>query len=143
MTFIKKIIKYLLRHFRIAKGYLLLIPRLFIKNNSPILIILGMHRSGTSCITRMFNLSGVSLGTDLFPPAEDNSEGYWEDARFVRINNKILKNSNGSWYNPPKNLKISLKNKLDIMSFIYSRGNNILGLNIFTLFGRLSSNARN
>ena len=90
MTFIKKIIKYLLRQLRTAKGYLLLIPRLFMKNNTPILIILGMNRSGTSCITRIFNLSGVALGTDLFPPAEDNSEGFWEDARFVRINNKIL-----------------------------------------------------
>lgn len=77
-----------------------------------------MHRSGTSCIMRIFNLLGVSIGNNLISPQEDNPEGFWEDWYLVQINRQILKNSKGSWDKPPEKIKLSLKNKLDILSFI-------------------------
>ena len=42
-------------------------------------LILGMHRSGTSALTRVLNLLGVELGSELMAAAEDNNEtGFWE-----------------------------------------------------------------
>ena len=42
------------------------------------LLVLGMHRSGTSALTRVLNLLGVALGDDLMPPGPDNPLGFWE-----------------------------------------------------------------
>ncbi len=40
------------------------------------LIILGMHRSGTSVLTGCLNLLGVNLGTSLMPASAANLSGY-------------------------------------------------------------------
>jgi hypothetical protein len=45
------------------------------------LVILGMHRSGTSALARCCNLLGVDLGSDFIPTQPDNQSGFWEDAR--------------------------------------------------------------
>ena len=95
MRKIKKILKKIIRHLKVIAGYFILIANLFKKNESSILIILGMHRSGTSCITRIFNLLGVTLGEELLDPASDNPKGFWENWYLVQINKQILKNSNG------------------------------------------------
>lgn len=79
-----------------------------------------MHRSGTSCITKILSLNGIDLGENLLSPQKDNPQGFWEDWYLVQINKQILKKSNGSWDKPPSNIKVSLKNKLDILSFIYN-----------------------
>lgn len=55
-----------------------------------IVIVLGMHRSGTSAITRSINLLGVDLGRDLIPSGFDNPKGFWEDAGVVDLNEKLL-----------------------------------------------------
>ncbi len=62
-----------------------------ISTNS-VVCISGMHRSGTSMVTRMLNLMGMHLGKeeDLMIAAEDNPEGFWENNRFVEINDAIL-----------------------------------------------------
>jgi len=66
--------------------------------------VLGMHRSGTSMVTRMLYECGVHLGADedLLPAsADDNREGYWENKRFVEINDSILAAFGGTWDSPP------------------------------------------
>lgn len=73
--------------------------------------ILGMHRSGTSMVTRILNLCGLSLGhtRDLLDPdsgllninRRDNPQGYWENTHFVLINNAILEQFGGNIYVPP------------------------------------------
>jgi Uncharacterized protein conserved in bacteria len=65
--------------------------------------IAGMHRSGTSLVARALNLAGCWLGAepDMLPAAPDNPEGYWENAHFVRINERIL-DQLGSWDVPPQ-----------------------------------------
>ena len=40
------------------------------------IIVLGMHRSGTSALTRVLNLLGVELGTNFVPPDWDNPKGF-------------------------------------------------------------------
>jgi hypothetical protein len=44
------------------------------------LVIAGMHRSGTSAVARSCNLLGVDLGSDFIPTQPDNRSGFWEDA---------------------------------------------------------------
>ena len=66
-----------------------------------------MHRSGTSCITRIFNLCDVYLGQSLLEPQHDNPKGFWENSYIFEINEKILKQSGGSWDNPPEKIKVT------------------------------------
>lgn len=50
------------------------------------ILISGMHRSGTSALTRILNLLGTELGNDLLPPHADNPHGYWESGAAVALN---------------------------------------------------------
>src|SRR5579872_1697999 len=65
--------------------------------------ITGMHRSGTSLVTRLLNLSGVYLGPDrdMMVPTGDNPEGYWENLKFVQLNDQLLQLLGGGWDCPP------------------------------------------
>lgn len=62
------------------------------KPNSKVICVLGMHRSGTSAITRAINLLGADLGDQekLWPPGDDNPEGFWEHRDIVTVHEKIL-----------------------------------------------------
>jgi len=66
--------------------------------------IAGMHRSGTSMVARLLNRCGVSLGPEreLLPAAPDNPEGFWENRRFLAVNEVILTKLGGSWSKPPR-----------------------------------------
>ena len=50
--------------------------------------VLGMHRSGTSAVTRLISLLG--LGTppeeDLVQPTDENPKGFWESESLVAFN---------------------------------------------------------
>jgi len=60
-------------------------------------LVLGMHRSGTSATTRILNLLGVDLGGHLLDPADDNTKGFWEHADAVDINDRLLLGLHRSW----------------------------------------------
>ncbi|EJM13785.1 hypothetical protein PMI22_04835 [Pseudomonas sp. GM21] len=55
-----------------------------------IIIVLGMHRSGTSALTRALSTMGVRLGDTLHPAGVDNPTGFWEDRDVIAVNNKLL-----------------------------------------------------
>ena len=55
-----------------------------------IIVVLGMHRSGTSAITYSLKLIGVGLGDNLHPAGFDNPKGFWEDRECLEINEKLL-----------------------------------------------------
>jgi len=63
-----------------------------------VLLVLGMHRSGTSATTRVANLLGADLGSDLIQPSPDNPDGFWEHAEAVRINEALLEALGRTWY---------------------------------------------
>jgi hypothetical protein len=65
--------------------------------------ILGMHRSGTSVVSRLVNLLGVDLGPEsaLLASTADNPKGYWEHGGIVRINDEILERFGGRWDDVP------------------------------------------
>ena len=71
--------------------------------NQNIVCILGMHRSGTSLLTRMLNLIDVYLGPEqlLMRPDFANPKGYWEHDEIVSLNDEILRRLGGSWDEPP------------------------------------------
>jgi|GEM_PF-1401828 len=60
-------------------------------------LVSGMHRSGTSATAGALNLLGVSLGTNLLGPGDDNPKGYWESTRAVDIHDKLLEQLGRSW----------------------------------------------
>lgn len=62
------------------------------------LLVLGMHRSGTSALTRTLNLLGVDLGIGLATPAEDNRLGFWEHSKAVAIHETLLSDLDSSWH---------------------------------------------
>lgn len=65
--------------------------------------IAGMHRSGTSMVTQRLHLSGLYLGParQLMPATADNEDGYWENLKFVTLNDEILREFGGTWDLPP------------------------------------------
>jgi Sulfotransferase family len=74
--------------------------------------ITGMHRSGTSMITRALHDSGLQLvGTgaeDLIDAAEDNPEGFWENKAIRECNDELLEATGGAWDNPPELLPLAV-----------------------------------
>lgn len=67
------------------------------KKEKTILIVLGMHRSGTSVATRLFNLLGANPGEDLMLPASDNPTGFWEPLDIVAVHDELLQFLGSSW----------------------------------------------
>ncbi|WP_082765878.1 glycosyltransferase [Azotobacter vinelandii] len=64
-----------------------------------IVVVLGMHRSGTSVITRGLQALGVQLGTRLMPAAPGNNEkGFWEDMDVNALNIELLAALGQDWH---------------------------------------------
>ena len=63
--------------------------------------VLGMHRSGTSSVTRLIDLLGVPVGGPQLPPQPDNPEGFWEVAPLMQLNDELLALLGGAWDSPP------------------------------------------
>lgn len=61
-------------------------------------LVLGMHRSGTSALTRCLNLLGMDLGSHLLSPEKGNAKGFWEHADVVRINDALLQSFGMYWH---------------------------------------------
>lgn len=66
---------------------------------NPPIIVLGMHRSGTSAAARLLVTLGHSFGSSLMPPAAFNPEGYWENEKLVAVNYRLLTILERSWDN--------------------------------------------
>lgn len=67
---------------------------------STVIFVLGMHRSGTSAVARVLNLLGVSLGGRLLPAAPDNPRGFWEHEDAVGIHERLLDALDRTWDDP-------------------------------------------
>lgn len=63
-----------------------------------VILVLGMHRSGTSAAARLLNLLGAELGHELVTPGPDNPDGFWENATAVEINEDLLHALGRTWY---------------------------------------------
>jgi hypothetical protein len=66
-------------------------------------VVLGMGRSGTSSVTRMFARVGFFVGHEgeIMGAAESNPTGHWEHLSIWRRNEEVLAKLGGSWFAPP------------------------------------------
>jgi len=62
------------------------------------ILVAGMHRTGTSAITRVLSLRGVDLPRDLMPGMPDNNEaGFWEPLPVAGANDAFLASIGSAW----------------------------------------------
>jgi tetratricopeptide (TPR) repeat protein len=62
-----------------------------------IVVVLGMHRSGTSLLTNLLTVLGVDLGADLLAPNAHNEMGYWENERIYRTQDALMNHIAKDW----------------------------------------------
>ncbi|WP_169978956.1 sulfotransferase family protein [Tautonia rosea] len=66
---------------------------------SAALLVLGMHRSGTSALTRVLSLLGAALPRNLMPAVqESNALGHWESLDLMVIHDEMLASVGSSWH---------------------------------------------
>lgn len=70
---------------------------------SPILI-LGMHRSGTSCLAGSLQQRGLFLG-EVYESRPYNRKGNRENQQVMDLNDAVLAASGGAWDRPPAQLR--------------------------------------
>ena len=64
------------------------------------LLLLGMHRSGTSLLAYLLHMLGAALPLDLIGPGRGNPLGHWEPTSLVAINDSVLETLGRSWDDP-------------------------------------------
>lgn len=71
--------------------------------NAAGVLILGMHRSGTSAVAGVFRAAGLHVGStaDVMPPTDDNPLGYHERVSVVAENDRLLAQVGATWERPP------------------------------------------
>lgn len=61
------------------------------------ILVLGMHRSGTSALTRVLSLMGAALPKNILGANESNEKGHWEPARLIEYHDQLLAELGSSW----------------------------------------------
>lgn len=62
------------------------------------LIVLGMHRSGTSSVAGALVLAGATAPKHLMPAADDNPKGFWESSAVADFNDRLLAHEGSNWH---------------------------------------------
>lgn len=63
------------------------------------ILVLGMHRSGTSAVSRIINMMGAYFGPEgsALDANEFNPKGYWERKDVMEMNDALLRSANSIW----------------------------------------------
>ncbi len=61
------------------------------------LVVLGMHRSGTSAVTSCLSLLGAQLAADIVGSNPWNRRGHWEPARLVQVHDELWAEVGSRW----------------------------------------------
>src|SRR3954451_22494903 len=61
------------------------------------IVVAGMHRCGTSAVTRVLSLLGARLPADLMQPATPDHPGFWEPLPIVRLHDDMLLSAGLTW----------------------------------------------
>jgi hypothetical protein len=61
------------------------------------IVVLGMHRSGTSALTRVLSLLGAALPEHLLGAAPSNATGHWEPLKLVVFHDELLAGLHSAW----------------------------------------------
>jgi GT2 family glycosyltransferase len=67
-------------------------------NRKTALLVLGMHRSGTSAVTRVASLLGADLPQKLMPSSKnENDLGFWESIELYMLHEELLASGGSYW----------------------------------------------
>lgn len=61
------------------------------------IMVLGMHRSGTSALTRAISLLGAELPKNMLGANPSNPTGHWEPERLIELHDQMLAEAGSSW----------------------------------------------
>ena len=65
------------------------------------LVVLGMHRSGTSALAGLLHELDIEMGPSLMPGrAGENEKGFWEHEKIVAIHDRLLAHFGSGWSDP-------------------------------------------
>jgi len=88
---------------------------------SRVVCILGMHRSGTSCLAGSLQEAGLYLG-DVVTAGPHNAKGNRENNRIMALQEAVLADSGGSWDHPPEQARWSDSRREERDTIIRSYG---------------------
>lgn len=91
------------------------------KNNSKALIVLGMHRSGTSFTANWLHECGLNMGDNLMGGGLGNEKGHYEDWDFVQFHNDALRINNLFYF-------VLEKDNIQLNEYLLKRANHIIQL---------------
>ena len=60
-------------------------------------LVLGMHRSGTSAIGGVLDALGLEAPKTPLPANDFNMRGYWESAPLIKLHERLLNSADSSW----------------------------------------------
>ena len=64
-------------------------------------IVLGMHRSGTSALAGLLHELGLAMGPSLMSGrADENEKGFWEHEKIVSIHDCLWAHFGSGWSDP-------------------------------------------
>ncbi|UQV19489.1 hypothetical protein MU852_06915 [Brevundimonas albigilva] len=64
------------------------------------IVVLGMHRSGTSSVAGALSMLGAAPPRTLMSPAQDNPRGFWESVVLADFNDRLLTAGGSRWDDP-------------------------------------------
>jgi hypothetical protein len=82
--------------------------------DSECVVILGMHRSGTSALAGVLQRLGVDFGNDLVGATPANPKGHFELTAAVRMNDHLLRRVFGARWKTPFRLSELWRNAVDL-----------------------------
>jgi hypothetical protein len=62
------------------------------------LLVLGMHRSGTSALGGVLVKLGATSPRTLLPPRQANPRGFWESAKLMKLHDRVLSAAGSAWH---------------------------------------------
>lgn len=78
-----------------------------VKRDTTTVIVIGMHRSGTSMIAGILYHLGVFMGENLMVgDMPQQPHGYYEDREIISLNERLLTACKGSWDYPPPSISL-------------------------------------
>jgi hypothetical protein len=89
-------------------------------------LILGMHRSGTSMLAGTLGAAGLHLGQVLDAPFELNPTGLREPEVLIRMHEHLLEANGGAWHDPPAQVVWGPLHRAVRDLFIESRADQLL-----------------
>ncbi len=76
------------------------VPHTAWEAGSTAVLVLGMHRSGTSAVSGVLHHLGVHLGRAVSPAGPSNPKGYFENTRVMLLHEEFLASLGSAWEDP-------------------------------------------